>query len=718
MIVGLTPIKVNGQIESDELSVIVEVDGDPYQHKAYIEDHHPFVEVVEVYDTLLNAIAIKGNRQDIEEITLMEDIEKTYPVRTYHTTNVNTSIPFLKDPANQLDKPLAYNGEGVKVGVIDTGVDFHHPDLTSSYEGGYDLVDLDKEPMETLPEQGQPTLHGTHVSGIIAANGNMKGIAPEADLYGYRALGPGGMGTSVQVIAALERAVNDGMDVVNMSLGNSVNGPDWPTTVAVNKAIEKGVTVVIANGNAGPNNWTVGSPATSDKAISVGASTPPLTYPYLFDSFTDKKIPLQTLMDSVPWSLQRKYPIVYGGIGEKEINDAKGKIVLMKRGKIPFEEKARKAEEAGAIAVLIYNNEKGPFQGGLNDKGDEITIPVASLSKKDGEWLLEHMVQKNKWMATEYETTEDKMAQFSSRGPVTISWDIKPEIVAPGAAINSTVPGGYQELQGTSMAAPHVAGGAVLVKQAHPNWTPEQVKGALLTTAMPISDEKGNRYEPIDQGMGRMQIKKAIHTDTILHNPLLSLGKLTKLKEDVTYKLEIENVSDETKAYHFELPEQEKGLRWHFPKTFTIAAKQTKTVPITLEVTTSQRKKGLNQGWVTLRSDETSYELPYLFVNKEANFPRIMGFEFGLQAFSDGKYEYRLYLPGGAKGLTVDLYDAKTLQFKRTLLQLEELKKGLTEGVIEGRKVGDSGSYLANITIVTENGETYYQQVPVKIMSD
>src|SRR5699024_6505866 len=157
-----------------------------------------------------------------------------------------------------------YTGKGVKVGVIDTGIDYNHPDLEANYRGGYDLVDLDDDPMETdatqgMPTipgthvsgiiaaqgemngiaadadnhpdlvanygggydlvdldddpvetdatQGMPTIHGTHVSGIIAANGEMKGIAPDADIYAYRALGPGGSGSSVQVIAALERAV-------------------------------------------------------------------------------------------------------------------------------------------------------------------------------------------------------------------------------------------------------------------------------------------------------------------------------------------------------------------------------------------------------------------------------------------------------------------------------------------------------------------------------
>src|SRR5699024_9534113 len=87
----------------------------------------------------------------------------------------------------------------------------------------------------------------------------------------YRALGPGGTGTSIQVMAAMEEAVRDGVDIINLSLGNTVNGPDYPTSKAVNEASKQGVAVVVANGNAGPENWTVGAPATSAAAMAVGA---------------------------------------------------------------------------------------------------------------------------------------------------------------------------------------------------------------------------------------------------------------------------------------------------------------------------------------------------------------------------------------------------------------------------------------------------------------
>ncbi|WP_053218093.1 S8 family serine peptidase [Virgibacillus senegalensis] len=696
-------------------SLIVEVEGDPHQYKEYIEKYHPFIEVLQVYDTLFTGLAVRGKTHQLQKVETEKFVRKSYPVQTYQVT-AESSVDFLKKGSFfDSEAGSKYTGKGIKIGVIDTGIDYTHPDLAASYKGGFDVVDLDDDPMETKEEQGMPTLHGSHVAGIIAANGQMSGVAPDAELYGYRALGPGGMGTSVQVIAALERAVKDGMDVINMSLGSSVNGPDWPTSAAVNRAIEKGVSVVVANGNEGPENWTVGSPATADKAISVGASTPPMTSPSLYDQLHDKKIDLGLLMGSVPWELDKKYPIVHRRMESGDIEDARGSIVLTERGTVPFAEKARAAEKAGAEAVVIYNNEKGSFQGSIDDGREPIHIPVAAVSKADGQWLLRNAASRESWLETNYEKQQDLMAAFSSRGPVTVNWEIKPEIVAPGAAIKSTVPGGYQELQGTSMAAPHVAGGLALVKQAHPDWSPEQLKGALLTTALPVSDERGNRYEPIEQGMGRMRIDAAINTDILLYNPLLSYGKITDRKQTATYDLEVENISDKPQEFRFDLPKQQRGLRWELPAPVKVGPGEKKIIPIKLTVTSSLLEDGIHQGWLKLHREKETYSLPYLFLIKEAAYPKAMGIEFALKAFSDDQYQYRMYLPEGAEELTIDLYNPATLRFDRTILELKDQPSGLVEGVMDKRKIGKQGQYLANIIIRTDKDHQYNYPTTLQI---
>ena len=201
-----------------------------------------------------------------------------------YRVDLDESVPFIGgDQARRFydSKKQRITGKGVKVGVIDTGIDYTHRDLKQAYKGGKDLVDGDEDPMETKGTADYATFHGTHVAGIIAANGKLKGVAPEAEIYAYRALGPGGSGDTEQVLSAIDAAIEDGVDVLNLSLGNNVNGPDLPISLALNKAVDLGIVAVTSNGNSGPDVWTVGSPGTAEKAISVGASTPPMKVPYL-----------------------------------------------------------------------------------------------------------------------------------------------------------------------------------------------------------------------------------------------------------------------------------------------------------------------------------------------------------------------------------------------------------------------------------------------------
>ncbi|MCM2534669.1 S8 family serine peptidase [Neobacillus pocheonensis] len=192
-----------------------------------------------------------------------------------------------------------YTGKGVKVGIIDTGIDYNHPDLKGAFKGGYDFVDNDNDPMETTyddwKKSGQPetaggeayyTEHGTHVAGILAGQGKntstdmpVEGVAPDADIYSYRVLGPYGSGSSSNIIAGIDKAVSDGMDIISMSLGANYNDPLYPDAIAVNNAVLAGVTAVVAAGNSGSSMYTLGSPGTSPLAITVGASDTSVTIP-------------------------------------------------------------------------------------------------------------------------------------------------------------------------------------------------------------------------------------------------------------------------------------------------------------------------------------------------------------------------------------------------------------------------------------------------------
>ena len=169
-------------------------------------------------------------------------------------------------------------GKDITIAIIDTGIDYNHPDLGGclgqgcKIEGGYDFVNNDADPMD---DHG----HGTHVAGIAAGNGDLKGVAPDAKLYAYKVLSAEGYGSEAVIISAIERAADpnqdgdfsDKLDIISLSLGGPGN-PDGPMSQAINNAVKGGVVVVVAAGNAGPVLETIGSPGNARKAITVGAT--------------------------------------------------------------------------------------------------------------------------------------------------------------------------------------------------------------------------------------------------------------------------------------------------------------------------------------------------------------------------------------------------------------------------------------------------------------
>jgi subtilisin family serine protease len=287
-------------------------------------------------------------------------------------------------------------GLGIRVGVIDTGIDYGHPDFGSCgtaqflsgacarVKGGYDWVDNDSDPTDD-------NLHGTHVASIIGANGSVKGVAPDASLYALRVLDASGSGSSADIIRAIEWATdpnNDGdfsdhLDVINLSLGSSMGNADTADSVAADNAAAAGLIVVAAAGNAGPDPKTIGSPGAARQVITVGASL-------------------------------------------------------------------------------------------LNDT----------------------------------------VAEFSSRGPVRSGDTLisKPDLVAPGVSICAALRTGasrstcqdenHTVLTGTSMAAPHIAGVAALLKQARPLMSPAHAKALLKATARSLRNSLGEPLSAYEQGAG------------------------------------------------------------------------------------------------------------------------------------------------------------------------------------------------------------------------
>lgn len=689
------PLPASKTGNQEQTVILIVEDNSQNAVQTIIEQKYPKLTIKRTYTAVFKGFAIHGPLKDLEQLQKEPGILEVSPVTNY-TQHIDESVPFIggEEMRRFYDKEGdRLTGKGVKVGIIDTGIDYTHPDLRNNYGGGYDFVDEDEDPMETKRSQGMPTLHGTHVAGIIGANGHLHGVAPDAELIAYRVLGPGGHGSSEHVIAAIERAIHDKVDVLNLSLGNTINGPDWPTSLALNKAVEHGVVAVTSSGNSGPNLWTVGSPGTSTEAISVGASTPPLHIPHLKPIFSRREIEMLPLQGSMPWDFPTKpMAMVFAGLGEEEDWEGKkveGKIVLLERGKIPFSEKAHHARLRGAAGVVIYNNMDGNFTGTLEV---EMDMPVVSISKEDGEFLQKHLKRSFSMVKTTFKWHKDDIASFSSRGPVTHTWEIKPDVVAPGVAIDSTIPNGYLALQGTSMAAPHVAGASALIKQAHPDWTPAQVKAALMNTTKPLIKEDGSGYSVLEQGTGRIQLEEAIQTNSLVYPGSLNFGMLEK-KETRTQKeipITVENVSDREVTYSFDQPKQQKGIQWKTPITFTLKPKEKRETKITLDITPNQQKPGMHEGEVVVNANSQQIRLPFLYIIEEPDYPRIMGFQFGY-GDKEGEYQYEVYLPEGAEELGIALYEVDTLRFIDYLDWERDLPRGLYKNQIPADRVKVKG---------------------------
>jgi subtilisin family serine protease len=473
-------------------------------------------------------------------------------------------------------------GEGIKVGVLDTGIDYKHPDLQDAYKGGYDFIDNDNDPMETTYEDwqnsGKPevnptsgtvyyTEHGTHVSGTIGGEQKntvdyaVKGVAPNVDLYGYRVLGPYGSGTATSVLSGIEQAVIDDMDVMNLSLGASTNDPLYPTSVAVNNAMLSGVVAVVASGNSGPEEGTLGAPGAAALGITVGASDFDMDIPTFQsmsvngETFENVLLLGKNFSDDLTALQNQSKSVVFAGLGyaaDFEGKDLTGKIALIQRGEIAFVEKMKHAKEAGAEAVIIYNNIDGEIQAYLGE-GSEY-IPTLRMTKADGERLKE--LGDNAFITfgdlATVQTEGDNLASFSSRGPVAGSYDIKPDVVAPGVAIFSTIPeyinspeegkdysAAYARLQGTSMATPHVAGVAALILSEHPEYSPFDVKEALMNTAEDLNGD----VSVFEQGAGRVDAYDAVHADVSI--------KVMDTTKNLNENGEEVEVDDETASISF-----------------------------------------------------------------------------------------------------------------------------------------------------------------------
>jgi subtilisin family serine protease len=510
------------------------------------------------FKTLFNGISVDAETMEVAALARLQGVKAIHPVQGIEMvpgagTDIANAVAMTG--ADIAQSRLGYTGRGVKVGIIDTGIDYDHPDLGGCFgpgcrvEAGYDFVGDDFDGYNAPRPDADPDDacegHGTHVAGIVGANGKLKGVAPDVTFGAYRVFGcpQGGETRADLVIAAMERALADGMDVVNTSFGASAAGA-WPThpfAQAADRLVKQGVVVAASAGNFSVfGGYASGAPAIGDRVIGV-ASVDNTQAPAgaLRVSGHDALVWYQSATRTTPLPPTSGYaPLVRTGTVESaadacaplEPGSLTGAVALIRRGTCILEDKARHAEEAGAVAAVIYSDGEDIFI-----PHPAVGIPVLVISREDGEALDDVLARGPAtltWTDAEGRVPVQnggRLSDFSSYGPRP-DLVLKPDIAAPGGLIMSTLPlelGSYRSLGGTSMAAPHVAGAVALLLEARPHTPATAVRDILLNSADPVLAAAGGGAldHTHRQGAGMLDIDDAIQATTRVTPAKLSLGE-------------------------------------------------------------------------------------------------------------------------------------------------------------------------------------------------
>jgi minor extracellular serine protease Vpr len=657
----------------------------------------PDIRVLFRYKYVLNAISIVAPIEMVPRIKAMPFVKKAEIRKHFKQLKTTTqSVRFSADPksgtqsafnpartsVNFIEAQAAYEqgvkGQGIRVGVLDTGIDYTHlmlggtgseedyksvnPDGPSAFfpnkkvVGGIDLVgsqfdsaSLDPAKRIPLPDLNpiDQSGHGTHVSGTIAGVGDginsYDGVAPEATLYAIKVFGSGSTGDEV-VIAGLEYAVDpnqdgkfdDQLNVINLSLGGANGTPYELYNKAVTNLTRMGTFMVASAGNESDIPFIVGSPSTSDEALSVAAQIDHSDHNWRFKTIGlfidgDKIAAIEALEASIAKPISEvgnvEGALIYGGLGdrdytEEEAASIKGKIILIDRGVVTFAEKMARGEKAGAIAVIVaQNREEPPFTMG----GDgHVEIPAVMISQEMGKKIKDAMEAGSEVRANfknpdiiEKPELIGAITDFSSRGPRSYDLLIKPEITAPGQNIISAEMGGGAksvQMSGTSMSGPHMAGVMALMKQKYPGLTTRELKSVVMSTAVSVKTLKGQTESVARQGAGQVLVSRAIKAQFVTEPSALSLG-LQQIENEKRFSNSIRlkslgdddiqlSISLETSSPAVSMVEQKVSLK---PRGLTDIKlnwnlKASLVAGLEDEVT----------GWVVLKSGDWSQKIPFL----------------------------------------------------------------------------------------------------------
>ena len=526
------------------------------------------------FERLFNGLSIDADTATAARLRDIRGVQAVFPMTTI-------DIPVTEQPSPELataidmtgariaQTELSLTGAGIKVAVMDTGIDWNHPDLGGCFGSGcrvatgYDFVGDDfnadqasaaYQPVphpDTNPDDCNG--HGTHVSGIVGANGDVVGVAPEVTFHAYRVFGCEGSTTADIMLAAMERALADGSDILNMSIGSAFQTwPQYPTAVGADLLVANGMIVITSIGNSGANGvYTASAPGVGNEVIGVASFDNSHVSALTFLTPGGRRVPYLEITEttdapttgaSAPvvivgrgctksgptWELPAEDPYPAGGVS--------GKVALIDRGTCTFDAKYQRAITAGAVGVIIANNVSGMFAGGATSDRGFFSI---GISLEDGNALKAEInaagtnptsVTWTNERVNAVNPTGGRMSSFTSYG-MTAELKLKPDIGAPGGLIRSTYPlekGAHAIVSGTSMASPHVAGAAALYLQAHPGTTQAELRTRLQNSADPIPFGATAFIEVVHrQGAGMLDIDDAILSTATVEPSRISLGEGT-----------------------------------------------------------------------------------------------------------------------------------------------------------------------------------------------
>ncbi|HEX3141242.1 MAG TPA: S8 family serine peptidase, partial [Rhizobacter sp.] len=521
-----------------------------------------------------NAIAVRVDASRLKAIAALPGVTKVRRV-VHHEMSLSETVPYIGATAVQ---QAGFDGTGVKVAVIDSGIDYTHKNLggdgtAAAYEkafgtsttdprnttidptvypttkvvGGFDFVgdiwpdgDRSEDP-NPIDFQG----HGTHVADIIGGksrDGTHKGVAPGAQLVALKVCSS--VATScngVSILKAIDYALDpnddgnlaDAVDVMNLSLGSSYGQVEDDSTLALSNAVDLGVVVAVAAGNSANLPYVVSSPSISPGVISVAQTSVPSATAYRLKVNAPPAIAGEygntATVDWAPIGAGFIGDVVFAGIacpGGPALPNLAGKVALIDRGTCAVSLKVDQAAAAGAKAVLI----------GLIAPGDAVSfsygggtnfVPTLVIQQS-----LSSAIKANIGAPVNVSVSDatrvamvGSMAGSSARGPSISFQTIKPEIGAPGASVSAVAGSGTGEegFGGTSGATPMIAGSAALLIQAFPNRSPLQIKAMLMnsatTTVYTNAALLPGRLAPITRiGAGEVRVNQALKLNAVAYN--------------------------------------------------------------------------------------------------------------------------------------------------------------------------------------------------------